>query len=72
VVSNAEIRGAIAEPVSAIIDAVKATLDKKPPELGADIMEQRIVLTGAGALLQGLAPVCRRKRASWSSRRATC
>ncbi len=53
-VSTAEIRKAIAEPVSAIIDDVKATLDKTPPELGADIMEQGIVLTGGGALLQGL------------------
>ena len=54
-VSAAEIRKAIAEPVSAIVDAVKTTLDKTPPELGADIMEQGIVLTGGGALLQGLA-----------------
>jgi rod shape-determining protein MreB len=53
-VSTAEIRKAIAETVSAIIDAVKVTLDKTPPELGADIMEQGIVLTGGGALLQGL------------------
>jgi len=49
-----EIREAIAEPVEAIIDAVKNTLDKTPPELAADIMEQGIVLTGGGALLNGL------------------
>ena len=42
------------EPVTAIVDAVKATLDKTPPELAADIMEQGIVITGGGALLQGL------------------
>jgi rod shape-determining protein MreB len=54
VVSTEEIRKAIAEPVSAIVDAVKTTLDKTPPELAADIMEQGIVLTGGGALLQGL------------------
>jgi len=54
VVSTQEIRKAIAEPVSAIVDAVKVTLDKTPPELAADIMEQGIVLTGGGALLQGL------------------
>jgi rod shape-determining protein MreB len=54
VVSTAEIRKAIAEPISVIIDAVKETLDKTPPELGTDIMEQGIVLTGGGALLQGL------------------
>ncbi len=54
VVSTEEIRKAIAETVAAIIDAVKVTLDKTPPELAADIMEQGIVLTGGGALLQGL------------------
>src|ERR1700722_8658180 len=54
VVSTEEIRRAIDEPVSAIIDAVKVTLDKTPPELAADIMEQGIVLTGGGALLHGL------------------
>ena len=54
VVSTDEIRKAIAEPVSAIVDAVKVTLDKTPPELAADIIEKGIVLTGGGALLQGL------------------
>jgi rod shape-determining protein MreB len=54
VVSTQEIRKAIDEPVSAIVDAVKVTLDKTPPELAADIMEQGIVLTGGGALLHGL------------------
>ena len=54
VVSSEEIRKAIAEPVSAIVDAVKVTLDKTPPELASDIIEQGIVLTGGGALLQGL------------------
>jgi rod shape-determining protein MreB len=54
VVSTEEIRKAIVEPVSAIVDAVKVTLDKTPPELAADIMGQGIVLTGGGALLQGL------------------
>jgi rod shape-determining protein MreB len=49
-----EIREAIEEPVSSIVDAVKVTLDKTPPELAADIMEQGIVLTGGGALLHGL------------------
>ncbi len=48
-----EIREAIEEPVSAIVDAVKITLDKTPPELAADIMEQGIVITGGGALLHG-------------------
>ncbi len=53
-VTTEEIRRAIDEPVSAIVDAVKVTLDKTPPELAADIMEQGIVLTGGGALLHGL------------------
>jgi rod shape-determining protein MreB len=47
-------REALAEPISAIIDAVKTTLDKTPPELAADIMEQGIMITGGGALLAGL------------------
>ncbi len=50
------VREALAEPVSAIVDAVKTTLDKTPPELAADIMEDGIMLTGGGALLGGLAP----------------
>jgi rod shape-determining protein MreB len=54
IISTAEVREAIEEPVSAIIDAVKVTLDRTPPELAADIMEQGIVLTGGGALLHGL------------------
>jgi len=54
VVSTEEIRGALEEPVSAVVDAVKVTLDKTPPELAADIMEQGIVLTGGGALLHGI------------------
>ena len=49
-----EIREAIEEPVAAICDAVRMTLDKTPPELAADIMEQGIMLTGGGALLRGL------------------
>lgn len=55
VVTTEEIRGALEEPVSQIVDAVKITLDRTPPELAADIMEQGIVLTGGGALLKGLA-----------------
>jgi len=54
VTSTRDIRKAIEEPVAAIIDAVKVTLDKTPPELSADIMTQGIVLTGGGALLHGL------------------
>jgi rod shape-determining protein MreB len=52
--STEEIREAIEEPVQSIVDAVKVTLDKTPPELAADIMEQGIMLAGGGALLLGL------------------
>ena len=54
VTSTKEVREAIAEQVSAIVDAVKVTLDKTPPELSADIMDQGIVLSGGGAYLRGL------------------
>ncbi len=54
VVSTVEIREAIEEPVAAVCDAVKVTLDKTPPELAADIMGKGIVVTGGGALLHGL------------------
>jgi rod shape-determining protein MreB len=49
-----EIRKAIEEPVNAIVDAVKNTLDITPPELAADVMDKGIVLTGGVALLRGL------------------
>ena len=52
--SSEEIRKALEEPVNAIVDAVKTTLDKTPPELSGDIMDRGIVLTGGGALLKGL------------------
>ncbi len=48
------VREALAEPVAAIVDAVKTTLDKTPPELAADIMEDGITITGGGALLGGI------------------
>ena len=54
VVSAEEIRDAIEEPVSQIVDAVKIALDRTPPELAADIMQRGIVLTGGGALLRSL------------------
>ena len=53
-VSVREIELALSEPVSAIVDAVKVTLEKTPPELSADIMDRGIVLTGGGALLRRL------------------
>jgi rod shape-determining protein MreB len=54
IVSTEEIRKAIEEPVNTVVDAVKTTLDKTPPELASDIMDKGIVLTGGGALLRGL------------------
>ena len=49
-----EIREALADCLSAIVDAVKATLENTPPELSADIIDRGITLTGGGALLRGL------------------
>ncbi|MEU5884488.1 rod shape-determining protein [Spirillospora sp. NPDC047279] len=54
VISAEEVRRAIEEPVNAIVDAVKTTLDKCPPELSGDIMDRGIALTGGGALLANL------------------
>ena len=54
IISSEEIRHAMEEPVSQIVDAIKSTLDKTPPELAADIMDRGIVLAGGGALLNGL------------------
>lgn len=54
VISALEIQEALAEPVYTMIDAIKYTLEKTPPELAADVMESGIYLTGGGALLRGL------------------
>ena len=54
-ITTEQVREAVAEPISAIVDAVKTTLDKTPPELAADIMEDGITITGGGALIGGLA-----------------
>ena len=54
VISAEEVREALAEPVSAIVDAIKSTLERTPPELSADIIDNGIMLTGGGALLRGL------------------
>jgi len=54
ITTTEEIREALEEPVSSIVDAVKTTLDMTPPELAADIMDQGIMLAGGGALLNGL------------------
>jgi rod shape-determining protein MreB and related proteins len=54
ILSSEEVRRALEEPVAQIIDAIRSTLDKTPPELAADIMDRGIVLAGGGALLSGL------------------
>lgn len=53
-ISSNETREALAEPVSLIVECVKAVLEKTPPELAADIVDRGIVMTGGGSLLEGL------------------
>ncbi|NMA87053.1 MAG: rod shape-determining protein [Tissierellia bacterium] len=53
-INSKEIYEAMKEPIYNILDAIKSTLEKTPPELAADIMEQGIMLTGGGALLDGI------------------
>jgi rod shape-determining protein MreB len=53
-ITSAEIYKALSEPVSSIIEAIKATLEHTPPELSADIMDRGIVMAGGGSLLRGL------------------
>ena len=53
-INSEEISEAISEPVQSIVEAVKITLEKTPPELSADVMDFGIVLTGGGALLHGM------------------
>lgn len=54
VVTSEEIRGALEEPVSEILSAIRQTLERTPPELAADIVDRGMVLTGGGAKLRGL------------------
>jgi rod shape-determining protein MreB len=49
-----EVQRALSEPVYGILEAVKVTLEKTPPELAADIMDRGIIMTGGGSLLRGL------------------
>ena len=53
-ITSAEIREALLEPLSHVVEAIKVTLEKTPPELSADIIDQGIMLAGGGALLKGL------------------
>jgi len=52
--TSSEVRDALAEPVSTVVDAVRTSLEKTPPELAADIMDRGIVMAGGGSLLRGL------------------
>ncbi|MBR0423650.1 MAG: rod shape-determining protein [Clostridia bacterium] len=54
VITAAEVREALSEPLRCIIDAIKSTLENTPPELSADIIDHGIMLTGGGAHLRGL------------------
>jgi rod shape-determining protein MreB len=54
VLSEVEAKAALAEPVAAVVDAIRYTLERTPPELASDVMESGIVLAGGGALLRGL------------------
>jgi len=54
VIDDAEIREALAEPISAIVNAIKVALENTPPELAGDIIDRGIVLTGGGSLLRGM------------------
>ena len=53
-ITSEEIREALADPVSSVVDAIRSTLERTPPELSADIIDRGIMLTGGGALLRGL------------------
>ncbi|MBI3989836.1 MAG: rod shape-determining protein [candidate division NC10 bacterium] len=53
-INDSDIREALHDPISAIVDAVKTALERTPPELAADIAEKGIVMAGGGALLHGL------------------
>jgi rod shape-determining protein MreB len=53
-IKESEIREALREPVNAIIEAIKTTLEKTPPELASDIIDKGITLAGGGAMLRGL------------------
>lgn len=61
ILSSEEIRTAVEEPLTAIITAIKGTLEQTPPELSSDIMDRGIVLTGGGCLLKGLDELLRQE-----------
>ena len=60
-ITSTEVLDALREPIGSIIEAIKLTLEKTPPELAADIMDKGIMLTGGGALLDGLDELVRQE-----------
>lgn len=60
-ITSTEILEALKEPLSSIVEAIKMTLEKTPPELAADIMDRGIMLTGGGALLSGIDKLIRQE-----------
>ncbi|MDI3280441.1 MAG: rod shape-determining protein, partial [Bacillota bacterium] len=53
-ITGREVREALKDPVSGVVEAVRLTLERTPPELAADVMDKGIVLAGGGALLRGI------------------
>ena len=53
-VSSDEIRQALKDPINAIVEAVKRALERTPPELSSDILDQGIIMTGGGSMLKGI------------------
>ena len=60
-VSSDEIRQALKDPINAIVEAVKRALERTPPELSADILDQGIIMTGGGSMLQGIDQLIRER-----------
>ncbi|NLC43374.1 MAG: rod shape-determining protein, partial [Clostridiales bacterium] len=58
-ISSTEVLESLREPISGIIEAIKLTLEKTPPELASDVMDKGIMLTGGGALLHGMEQLVR-------------
>jgi rod shape-determining protein MreB len=53
-ITSEEVREALQEPISSIVDAIRITLERCPPELSADLVDRGMVLSGGGSLLRGL------------------
>ncbi|MEM7393549.1 MAG: rod shape-determining protein, partial [Verrucomicrobiota bacterium] len=53
-ITSEEVRESLQEPVSAIVEAVRITLERCPPELSADLVDRGLIVAGGGALLRGL------------------